>query len=370
MNTYLLIFLICLLGYLIGRVEYKKISLGTSGVLLVALVFGHFGFVVPSVVKTLGLVLFVGSVGVIAGPVFFENFKKGAIQYVVLGIVTILIGAMSCLVSIKVLNIPTALSVGILNGALTSTPGLAAALEATGDSMASVGYGIAYPFGVVGVVLFVQLLPRILKTDISAEMQELKDMANKANVAPEAAIKVDNMGFFAFSIVIVLGVLLGNIKVPLGNGAAFSLGTSGGPLIAGLLIGHVGHIGNISLRPQKNTLNIMREFGLAMFLLGAGTEAGQGFIDVLKEYGAGLFLVGALMTLLPMLAVILVAKKLFHMTTMNSLGSICGGMTSTPALGTLIAVAQTDAVAVAYAATYPIALIMVVLSSQFISILC
>ncbi len=370
MNTYLLIFLICALGYLIGRIEIKGISLGTSGILLVALVFGHFGLVAPSVVKTLGLVLFVGAVGVIAGPVFFKNFKKGALQYVLLGIVTILAGALCCVLTIKVFGIPVALSVGLLNGALTSTPGLAAALEATGDSMASVGYGIAYPFGVVGVVLFVQLMPRILHTDVAAEMKDMKAMAKEAESVPDAPISVDPMGFFAFALAIVLGVLLGNIKIPLGGGTTFSLGTSGGPLITGLLVGHFGHIGKINLHPQKSTMNVMREFGLSMFLLGAGTEAGQGFVDVLKEYGVGLFLLGAMMTLVPMLFVILLAKKALKMTTMNSLGSICGGMTSTPALGTLIAVAGSDAVAVSYAATYPIALIMVVLSSQFIAILC
>ena len=370
MNNYLLIFLICAIGYLIGRVEIKGISLGTSGVLLVALVFGHFGLVAPGVVKTLGLVLFVGAVGVIAGPVFFKNFKKGAVQYVILGIITILIGAACCVLTIKVFKIPMPLSIGLLNGALTSTPGLAAALEATNDPMASVGYGIAYPFGVVGVVLFVQLMPRILHTDVSMEMQDMKVMAKEAESIPEAPVKIDPMGFFAFSVALVLGVLLGNVKIPLGAGASFSLGTSGGPLITGLIMGHFGRIGKISLHPPKTTLNVMREFGLAMFLLGAGTEAGQGFVDVIKEYGFGLFLLGAFMTLVPMLVVLLVAKKLLKMTTMNSLGSICGGMTSTPALGTLIAVAGSDAVAVSYAATYPIALILVVLSSQFIAIFC
>ena len=369
MNTYLLIFLICLLGYLLGRIEIKGISLGTSGVLIVALVFGHFGQVAPSVVKTLGLVLFVGSVGVIAGPVFFRNFKKGALHYVLLGFTTILIGALCCILSINVFNIPKALSLGLLNGALTSTPGLAAALEATGDSMASVGYGIAYPFGVIGVVLFVQLLPRLLKTDVAAEMQEIKHMSKAAeDSAPQSMLQIDPIGFFALSVVLVTGVLLGNISIPSGGGAVFSLGTSGGPLITGLIAGHFGHIGQISLRPPKATLNTMREFGLAMFLLGAGTEAGEGFVAVVHEYGVGLFLVGILMTLLPMIVVFLVAKKHMGLSTMDALGSICGGMTSTPALGTLIAVAETDAVAVSYTATYPVALIMVVLSSQLIAI--
>ena len=84
------------------------------------------------------------------------------------------------------------------------------------------------------------------------------------------------------------------------------------------------------------------------------------------EYGVGLFVAGAIITLLPMAGVYVIARKLMKMTTMNTLGSLCGGMTSTPALGILIAVAKTDAVAVAYAATYPIALVVVVIFSQLI----
>ena len=84
------------------------------------------------------------------------------------------------------------------------------------------------------------------------------------------------------------------------------------------------------------------------------------------QYGVGLFIAGAVITLLPMLVAYFVATKLMKMTTMNTLGSLCGGMTSTPALGVLISVAKTDAVAVAYAATYPIALVAVVIFSQLI----
>ena len=369
MNTYLLIFLIMVAGYLIGRIEIKGLSLGTSGVLLVALVFGHFGMEVPAVVRNLGLICFVSSVGIIAGPVFFRNFKKGALQYILLGFITIVIGAGICVAAIYLFDLPVALSVGLMNGALTSTPGLAAALEATGDPMASIGYGIAYPFGVVGVVLFVQLLPRILKTDIQGEVQELKQMVSEAEKLPDAPIHVDSFGFFAYALAIVFGVILGGITIPLGAKASFSLGTSGGPLITGLLIGHFGKVGPISLRPPKATMEVMREFGLALFLLGAGTDAGKGFVSVIAEYGFGLFLIGAALTLIPMVIVFFVARKWMKMTTMNSLGSICGGMTSTPALGTLIAVAKTDAIATAYAATYPVALIAVVLASQLISLL-
>ncbi len=366
MSTYFPMFAIITIGYLIGRIEIKGLSLGTSGILLVALISGHFGVEVPSVVKTLGLVCFVGSVGIIAGPAFFRNFKKGALQYIFLGFLAITLGAVATIICIKIMNLPSALGVGIMNGALTSTPGLAAALEVTGDPMTSIGYGIAYPFGVVGVVLFVQLLPRILKTDINSEVKELQDMVAEADKIPDAPIHLDPGGFAVIALSIAIGIVLGSITIPLGNGATFSLGTSGGPLISGLIIGHFGKIGKISLRPPKNTLNALREFGLALFLLGAGCEAGKGFVAVLMEYGVGLFVAGAIITLLPMAGVYVIATKLMKMTTMNTLGSLCGGMTSTPALGILIAVAKTDAVAVSYAATYPIALVVVVIFSQLI----
>ena len=112
----------------------------------------------------------------------------------------------------------------------------------------------------------------------------------------------------------------------------------------------------------------MREFGLALFLLGAGVSAGSGFVEILKEHGAMLFVYGAIITLVPMLIGYLFAAKVLKLSVFNSLGSICGGMTSTPALGTLIGVTGTDDVASAYAATYPIALVCVVLACQFIGI--
>lgn len=368
MNSLTIIALTMALGYLLGRIKIKGLSLGTSGILLVALVFGHFGLLAPEV-KNIGLACFVTAVGIIAGPTFFENFKKGAFHYIILGIVTICIGALTCVVIIKMTGISSALALGLLNGALTSTPGLAAALEATGDPMASVGYGIAYPFGVLGVVLFVQLLPRLLKTDIRTEMAEMDAMEEAAEGRTIGGIEVEPLGIFPFAVALALGIWLGSIKIPLGTGASFNLGVSGGPLIVGLILGHFRRLGPISLKAKKSTMETLRELGLSWFLLGAGTEAGQGFVEVLKEYGVMLFLFGALMTLLPVIIVFIVAKKVMKLTTMNSLGSICGGMTSTPALGSLIAVAGSDSVATAYAATYPIALVMVVLLSQFIAVI-
>lgn len=372
MNSLLAIFLIAAIGYLIGGIKIKGISLGTAGVLLVALVFGHFGAEIPGVVRNFGLSCFVTAVGFIAGPKFFRDFKKNATSYILLGFAIILSGAACAILTVKLGGISTALAVGLLNGALTSTPGLAAAQEAAGElaPLATTGYAIAYPFGVVGVVLFVQLMPKLLKVN----MDEERSYFVNADSAEVKAYKgklwnVDGAGFFAFCLAIVLGILLGNVKIPLPGGAKFSLGTTGGPLIVGLLFGHFAHIGPVDISVPTPMLKVLRELGLMLFLLGAGVQGGAGFIATLKEEGFILFVYGAVMTLVPMIVGYFIAAKLLKLRLLNNLGSITGGMTSTPALGTLISVAGTDDVASAYAATYPIALVSVVLCSQFIVLL-
>lgn len=368
-NTLLMVFLIIAIGFLIGKISFFGLELGDAGVLLAALVFGHFGIVVPSIIKDLGLICFVTAVGFIAGPKFFKNFKDNQISYLLVGFSIILSGALLCIVFIEVFHVPVDLCLGMLSGALTSTPGLAAALEATGSQTASVGYGIAYPFGVIGVVLFVQLMPKLLHADMEKERQLLIESGSEYTPDPHKHyVPIDVQGLFAFSSAIIVGLLIGMIKVPLPGGGVFSLGSSGGPLLSGLLFGHFGHAGNVSLQIPKQNLQEMREFGLVLFLLGAGTAAGSGFVAILQEHGVVLFIYGALMTLVPMLTGYLIAVKIMKLNLLNSLGSICGGMTSTPALGTLINTAGTDDVASSYAATYPIALVLIVIVSQLIGV--
>ena len=140
-----------------------------------------------------------------------------------------------------------------------------------------------------------------------------------------------------------------------------------------LILGHFGHIGAISLKTDEHALKSFREFGLMLFLVGAGVEGGVELVSQVgeSELGAMLvvygFIAGALMTLIPMIIGYLFAKKICKLPLLNNLGSITGGMTSTPALGTLIGVAGTDDVAAAYAATYPVALVLIVLASQLIN---
>ncbi len=388
MTTLFFVFLIAAVGYLIGGIEIKGISLGTAGVLLTALVFGIIAHYVGSftiggheivlyntetvkplfgMISNIGTALFVTAIGLIAGPKFFRSFNKKFLSYILMGVAIIATGFVMMVVAVKAFNIEPAMASGLLTGALTSTPGLSAAKEAVGsdaEALVTAGYGIAYLFGVFGVVLFVQIMPRILRVDIAKERENFV-AANTLEIKPFTAKvkRMDPLNFFAFVFTVAFGMILGSIKIP---GINFSLGTSGGTLIAGLIVGHFGHIGKIDMRFDKEMLNIFRELGLMLFLIGAGVPAGVNFVNSVEPI---YFLVGIVMTLVPMIIGFILAKYVFKLSIFNNLGSITGGMTSTPALGTLISVAGTDEVAAAYASTYPIALVLIVLAVKLVVLL-
>ena len=379
-----IIFAIGTVGYLLGAIEIKGLSLGAAGVLLAALLYGILASYVPSftvgdkeivlfnadlkakfsLISSLGTVMFVTSVGLIAGPKFFRSFNKSTMSYIYMGVIIILVGsAVTVLFTALDKKLSAEMAVGLMTGALTSTPGLSAAKEVAGEAADEVvaGYGIAYLFGVLGVVLFVQLMPRILRVNVDEERARFV-AANTIEIKPltRAVRKVDPYGLLPFFMAVALGCVIGAIKIP---GITFSLGNSGGCLVAGLIIGHFGHLGGIDLRIDKPTLNFFRELGLALFLIGAGVPGGVNFIDNVR---LSYFIYGAIITLVPLLAGYLLARYVFKLDLFNSLGSITGGMTSTPALGALIATSGTDEVTAAYAATYPIALAFVVIASKVI----
>ena len=388
------IFAIATAGYLLGRVTIKGVSLGTAGVFIVSLVFGCLfydtleaqltGYTKNAlkIIENVGLILFVTSVGFIAGPKFFGNMKKNFTSYVLLGLVIIVTGGIAAVLCILFGRMTsstepeylTAMVTGLLSGALTSTPAFSAAKATVGEAYEDVvtaGNGIAYIFGVIGVVLFVQLLPKIVKANMDEERAKLvsvKDVSEK--VETKNLITMDPFGFMPFALAAIIGIFVGMVKIPLTSdgltGTTFSLTTTGGCLLIALVFGHIGKVGRVSIMPKETTLKVFRELGLMLFLTGAGVAGGANFIQNLEII---YFFYGVFMTLIPMIAGFLFAKYVLKLSLLNSLGSITGGMTSTPALGTLINVSKTEDVASAYAATYPIALIAVVLVSQFLIIL-
>ena len=407
-NTFVLFtltFIVLAVGYLLGGINIKGVSLGTAGVFLIAILVGYLCTLVPanagifsgfhltessSVVSTFkgtiqntGLILFVGSVGFIAGPNFFKNLAKNFKTYIVLGVVIILAGTFVAVIcTLLTPQYGPEYWSGVLSGALTSTPGFSAAKDAVAgainatelESLITLGHAVAYPFGVVGVVLFVQLLPKFLKADMAKEREYLKVGATEEVRDYSKYFKCEDFGFLPFGLAVIAGLLLGSITIPLTgqgyNGPCFSLGTTGGVLIMCLVFGHFGHFGKLSLEVKDSTLKVLREFGLALFLLGAGVHGGVSLVEQVSKFGGAIVLWGliggAIMTVFPMVVGFLLGKYVLKLPLLNSLGSITGGMTSTPALGTLISTAKTDDVASAYASTYPIALVLIVLASQLI----
>ncbi len=165
-SEYFFLFLVISLGLLLGRLEISSISLDFSAVIFIALILGHFGVELPKIIQDIGLLLFIFTIGIQAGPGFSQSFRRNGLKYILLTLVIISVGFMLSLASILFLHTEMPLTTGIFNGALTSTPGLAAAIEATHSPNAAIGYGIAYPVGVVGVVLFITLVPRFFRINI------------------------------------------------------------------------------------------------------------------------------------------------------------------------------------------------------------
>lgn len=173
-SSYFALFLIVALGFMLGRIKIKGLSLDVSAVIFIALLFGHFGVIIPKELGNFGLVLFIFTIGIQAGPGFFDSFRSKGKTLIVITLLIICSAALTAVGLKYAFDIDTPSVVGLIAGALTSTPGLAVAIDSTHSPLASIAYGIAYPFGVIGVILFVKLLPRIMRIDLDKEARRLE----------------------------------------------------------------------------------------------------------------------------------------------------------------------------------------------------
>jgi putative transport protein len=168
---YFALFVIIAISYIAGKIRVKGVSLDVSAVIFVALVFGHFGVSLPKIIQDIGLVLFIFTIGLQAGPGFFDALKKHGIHLALLSAILIFTAGITVVAIHAVFGLDMGILAGLLAGALTSTPGLASATDQFGD-ISSIGYGIAYPFGVIGVIIFLRLLPKLLQTNVSQAEKE------------------------------------------------------------------------------------------------------------------------------------------------------------------------------------------------------
>lgn len=518
------LFSILAIGLAFGNVTVKGISLGSSGVLFAALLAGHYHLQVPAGVTSIGTALFVYCVGLGVGNRFFGSLRSQGSKLLLMSALVVGTAWSMTLLACKCFGLDFGIAAGLFAGACTSTPGLAAALESAEtlgitSGPINIGYGVAYPFGVIGVVLFVQLLPRLLKkssdsaeesgkinTDprrivtriiqinnnalagtpimgcmengvlqcritrilkedmlvpLSAEdafendmqvfavgaLNEVeRDAALLGRIIPDApkthrlkdemaevlvlepslsnktlreintlsnygivvsritrlgqtfvphgdseifrndvltivgqpedikAFKslckhrssaINTTDIFSLAAGVALGIMVG--KIELFNG--FRLGTAGGPLLVALLLGHYGHIGPVVGYMPRNTRIMLMEFALMLFLAGAGVSGGSTLVATLQEQGLSILGVGILVTTIPLIVGYLVARKFLHLSMFEALGGICGGMTSTPALGAITARTDQQSPVIAYASAYPLALILMAALSKLLLII-
>ncbi len=519
---YLALCVIILLGVLLGRIRVKGIAFDNSAVIFVALVFGHYGVIVPTDFQNIGLLLFIFTIGIQAGPGFFGAFRTYGRQLFVVAIVTVGSGGLLTVLCAKLFHLDSSISAGLLTGALTSTPGLAAAIELTQSPLASIGYGAAYPFGVIGVIFFARLFPKIFRIDLTqaeAEyntethqhfptiivrnfivennklagktfrdveflqmteanisrimhneesstptkdtvlhcgdiikavgpqealerievlvgrptQQEIplhpqydvqfvvvtnKEVVNKSleelrllplynitvtrirrsgiDIAPmpqsrvrlgdrlmitsekermqrviqrlgnedKRLLETDVLPIF---LGIILGILLGKLQLDLPGVASFNLGNTGGILTATILLSKLGKTGPILWSVSGAANQLLRQLGLLFFLSAFGTKAGANLVHTVTEYGPSLFLVGMLLTVVPMLLGGLFGHYVLRLNVLTLLGVLTGAMTSTPGLGAVDAMTDSNAPSVGYATVYPVALVCVILCVQIIT---
>ncbi len=490
--------------------------------IFIALLFGHFGVIIPKELGNFGLVLFIFTIGIQAGPGFFDSFKSKGKNLIIITLLIIVSAALTAVGAKLLYGIDTPSIVGLMAGALTSTPGLAVAIDSTNSPMASIAYGIAYPFGVIGVILFVKLLPVILRVDLQAEAKRLEaerrgaypeletcifrvsnpaafgktlaqmkvssttgvivsrvrhgndilipksdlpleendyvqavgssdalerfsimigereegelpwhnsqvvgsllitkqSMVNKRlgdlhlqrnfgctvtrvrrsgiviSPSPDLALKfgdklmcvgekealanmarlfgndakrLSDTDFFPIAMGIVLGVLFGKLNITFGGDMSFSPGLTGGILMTALILSAIGKTGSILWSMSGPANQLLRQLGLLLFLAEVGTSAGKNLVATFQESGLLLFGIGAAITIVPMIVAVLVGYLVFKISLLDLLGTITGGMTSTPGLAAADTMVDSNIPSVAYATVYPIAMVILILSIQIIS---
>ncbi|RKD20934.1 putative transport protein [Caminicella sporogenes DSM 14501] len=438
MNPFVLMFIAVFTGMLFGKIKFGKFNFGVSGCLFTGLIIGWWvlgyanrfnegdsGFaaaqkliksgVIPKDFFYLFLILFVAAVGLLAAKDMGVVLKKYGAKFVILGFLITLLGAAATYgMTLFSKNANPYEVSGVYTGALTSSPGLAAALETANahatdwvskyeklsdeekarflklldpsgkltpkntptltpeqrekfikDAGAGIGVGhaIGYPFGVLIVILAVNFFPRIFGINVAEEQEAFKREMEEAR-AISSAKEIPEVSFdlTAFTIACFFGYTLGKIKIYLGPLVGyFSLGSTGGVLIGSLILGYIGKIGFINFRMNNKVLGVVRQLSLAFFLAIVGLRYGFKVFDALFGSGGYLVLVSLVVGIVAMFVGFIIGRYVFKINWIMLAGAICGGMTSTPGLGAAVDAIGSDDPAAGYGATYPFALLGMVI---------
>ena len=206
-HSILLLSFVIAAGIQLGKIKVFGVSLGITLVLFVGIILGHFGFTINHNVihffKEFGLILFVYSVGMQVGPGFFSSFRKGGITLNLLACGIVFLGVVTAIILHYTTGIPMPTMVGILSGAVTNTPGLGAAQQAysdmygTADNTIALGYAVAYPLGVIGIILSIMFIRYVFRVNFDKESEQLNNEdSSHANEAKPISLVVKNPAIF------------------------------------------------------------------------------------------------------------------------------------------------------------------------------
>ncbi len=201
-HTVIVVSLVITLGILLGKVKVKGISFGVTWILFVGIAAGHIGFTVEpqtlNFIKEFGLILFVFSIGLQVGPGFISSLKEGGIKLVGCAVAIVLLGVATTYVIYLVTGTPMPTMVGVLSGAVTNTPGLGAAQQAYADATGiddptiALGYAVAYPLGVVGIILSMIFVRVATRVNFADENKALEEMSGERNYADRLSVLFSN----------------------------------------------------------------------------------------------------------------------------------------------------------------------------------
>ncbi len=376
------------LGLAVGRIRIGRFSLGSSGTLFVGLAIGWLVIrtsrdtqkavllskgVIPSEIFYLALALFIAAVALASAQNLGKVVKVYGFRLLAMGALLPAVGAAASWGLSRIIPgvIPGSIP-GVFTGALTSSPGLAAALEQVAhngpeaEALVGFGYAVGYIPGVLIVVMGMQLIPMIFRLDAEKE--------NRA-FCEDLEINPDEEGFtggrfrlLEFFIVISAGYLLGTLKIPLGTLGRVGLGSTGGILAAGLILGFKGHIGPLDFRMPKAVLATVRELGIVLFLSIVGLRYGYSAVEAMGTGGLPLLVLSIGVAFLSISIGYLFGRYILKLNWILLAGALCGAMTSTPGLGAAVDATGCDDVAAGYGAVYPVALLSMVLFTILLSI--
>ena len=194
--------LVITIGILLGKIKIGGVSLGITWILFVGILLSHFGMTVDNEVRhfvqEFGLILFVFSIGLQVGPGFFASFKHGGITLVSCAVAIVLLGVATAYVIHAVTGTPIPTMVGVLSGAVTNTPGLGAAQQAYADASGyndpniALGYAVAYPLGVVGIIFTMIFIRYALRVKFEKEDEGLAALSNEQKFAEKVSVEFTN----------------------------------------------------------------------------------------------------------------------------------------------------------------------------------